>query len=302
MQVATRTVCLEVQDNGPRSSPVALLIMGLGMQLTAWPQAFVDALVGDGLRVIRFDNRDIGLSQAFDHAKARAIPWAIARRMLRLPVRPPYSLDAMSDDAVALLDALGIERAHLCGVSMGGMIAQIVAIRHPQRVASLTLAMTSSGARDLPWPRPAAARALLRRPRGRDAEALVAYGVRLMRAIGSPGFPTPEAELSLQIRRWFERSYRPQGVARQLLAIAAASDRTPRLAGLPMPVHIIHGLDDPLVPIEHGRQLARAIPRANADFVAGVGHDLPEAVWQRLRRAVVGFASASTSTSASGPR
>ncbi|HUN93945.1 MAG TPA: alpha/beta fold hydrolase [Burkholderiaceae bacterium] len=286
MQVSTPRVTLEVEDIGARDAPVVLLIMGLGMQLVAWPDAFVAALVGDGMRVVRFDNRDCGLSQAFDELRVPPIGWEMTRRMFGLPVRAPYPLEAMSDDAVALLDALRIARAHVCGVSMGGMIGQLMALDRPERVASLALAMTTSGARHLPPARPDAALAILSRPRGRDLESLVKHGVRLMRTIGSPAYPTPPEVLEARVRRAYERSVRPKGMLRQLLAVTAAPDRTPRLARLTLPVHIVHGEADPLVPVEHGRQLARTLPAASAEFIAGMGHDLPDVAWQALRRAI----------------
>jgi len=295
MQVSTPRVTLEVEDVGARDAPVVLLIMGLGMQLVAWPDAFVEALVGDGMRVVRFDNRDCGLSQAFDELRVPPIGWEMTRRMFGLPVRAPYPLEAMSDDAVALLDALRIARAHVCGVSMGGMIAQLLALRRPSLVASLTLAMTSTGARHLPLPAPSASIAMLSRPAGSDADAIVAHGVRLFRLIGSPAWPTPVAELEARVRRSVERSVRPRGVGRQLLAILAAPDRTPMLGALRMPTHVMHGLDDPLLPPRHGRQLAAAIPHASVEFLSGWGHDLPEPAWQRMRRAIRDGATAARS-------
>jgi len=287
MQVVTRTITLEVEQHGPADGPVLLLIMGLAMQLVAWPEHFISALTGAGLRVIRFDNRDCGLSQGFDQLDVPNLPLQMLRYSLGLPVRAPYSLANMAADAAALLEALALPAAHICGVSMGGMIAQLLAAHYPQRAASLTLAMTSSGARSLPRARWSTQAALLRRPRSNSVDDLVQHAAHIFRVIGSPAWPAPRAELEAQLRRGIERSVRQQGALRQLLAIAAAPDRSPLLARLGLPVHIIHGEDDPLVPIAHGRDLARKIPGATAEFVAGMGHDLPRPVCERLARAIV---------------
>ena len=179
---------IEVDDQGPRDAPVVLLVMGLGMQLTGWPDELVALLLVQGFRVVRFDNRDAGLSDGFDHVGVPSIPLNVLRHFLRLPVRAPYGLKDMAADAVGVLDALGVARAHIVGASLGGMICQHIAATWPERVASVTLIMTTSGSRRLPGPTSAARRALLSQPANRDPEALIAHSVQVFTAIGSPHY------------------------------------------------------------------------------------------------------------------
>ncbi len=282
MQVRAGELMLEVDDRGPRDAEPVLLIMGLGMQLIAWPEALVDELVARGHRVIRFDNRDAGLSQGFDERGVPNLAVATLRWWLRLPVRAPYSLADMAGDALALLDALGIARARVCGASMGGMIAQHLAARHPDRVSRLTLMMTSSGARRLPQARPHVRAALLARPKGQGADAVVAYLEHLFHLIGSPGHRPDPAELRERLRTSVERAWRPAGTARQLCAIAADGDRTPLLGRIAAPTTVIHGRDDPLIPPACGEDLARRITGARLELLSGMGHDLPHALLPRF--------------------
>jgi proline iminopeptidase len=229
----------------------------------AWPDSFVDGLVASGFRVIRFDNRDSGHSTKLAGGSGRGLRVAIARALLRRPVSAPYSLDDMAADAVGLLDALGIPRAHVVGVSMGGMIAQIVAARHPARVASLTSIMASTGNPGLrvTLGRPRALRAILARPQhGADARALVDHYVRVYGVIGSPGFGHDPEELRRHLERVVERGFHPAGTVRQLLAILASGDRRTLLRQIVAPTLVIHGSDDPLVPVAAGRDTARHIP------------------------------------------
>lgn len=275
MRIVANGVGLEVDDQGPADGLPLLLIMGLGMQLVAWPDELVALLVARGFRVIRFDNRDAGLSQGFDALGVPNLAVAGLRYMLRLPVRAPYALADMAADTLGLLDALGIAGAHVCGASMGGMIAQHLAARHPQRVRSLTLMMTSSGARRLPQPRAHVRRALLRRPAGNDPAAVVAHLERLFHLIGSPGYrPEPEA-FRRRLQASVARAWRPAGTARQLAAVVADGDRTPMLGRIVAPTAIIHGRDDPLIPPAAAEDLAHHIAGAQIDLVPGMGHDLP---------------------------
>jgi pimeloyl-ACP methyl ester carboxylesterase len=260
--------------------------MGLGMQLVAWPDGFVQLLGERGFRVIRFDNRDIGLSQSFDQLGTPNLAWAALRHALGLRVHSPYTLGDMADDTASLLDALAIPRAHVCGASLGGMVAQQLALRHPARVRSLTLMMTSSGARRLPGPSLQVRRLLLERPDGRNLDAVVEYQVRVFRLIGSPGYPTSEDELRQRLGCAVRRGYRPAGTARQLLAVAADRDRAPLLAGIAVPTRVIHGKADALVPMAAGIDLAARIPGAVLDLVEGMGHDLPEPLWPRFVSAI----------------
>jgi pimeloyl-ACP methyl ester carboxylesterase len=283
MQIKTNGLSLEVEDHGSPQGEPLVLIMGLGMQLVAWPDDFVASLVAQGFRVIRFDNRDIGLSQSFEHLGVPRVGLAMLKHALGFAVRSPYSLADMAADTAGVLDELGIPSAHICGASMGGMIAQHVAARHASRVKSLTLMMTSSGARHLPHPTLKVRAALVSRPpAASNIDALVAHYVRIYRLIGSPGYPTPLAELSARMESAVRRSYRPAGVTRQLVAIAADGDRSALLREISRPTQVIHGRDDPLVPLPAGEDLATKIAGARIDVIDGMGHDLPTPLWPRF--------------------
>jgi len=290
LQVSSNGISLEVEDHGSPSGEPLVLIMGLGMQLVAWHDDFVKQLVARGFRVIRFDNRDIGLSQALDHLGTPNLAVDSLRLAFGLPVRSAYQLADMAADTAGLLDVFGIESAHVCGASMGGMIAQQLAVRHPKRVKSLTLMMTSSGSRRLPGPSLKVRRALISRPeRPSDLNSVVAHYVRLYKLIGSPGYPASDDYLNSRLGLSVRRSYRPQGTARQMVAIAADGDRTPLLARIEAPTQVIHGEHDPLVPVAAGHDLASKIVGAKIDVIQGMGHDLPAALWPRF---VQGISSA----------
>lgn len=282
MRVDAGGTAIEVDDRGPRDGAPLLMIMGLGMQLTAWPEPLVELLIARGFRVVRMDNRDAGLSEGFDARGVPSLPVAALRWMLRLRVRAPYALADMAGDALGVLDALGIARAHVCGASMGGMIAQHLAAAHPDRIASLTLIMTTSGARRLPQPAAHVRRALMARPRSPAAADVVAHYEHLFRLIGSPAYRPEPAELHARVAASVARAWRPAGTARQLVAIVADGDRTPMLRRIVAPTAVIHGRDDPLVPAACGEDLARHIAGATLDLVPGMGHDLPEALWPRF--------------------
>jgi pimeloyl-ACP methyl ester carboxylesterase len=285
--VVANGTALEVDDQGPPGADPVLLVMGLGMQLIAWPDELVQRLLAHGHRVVRFDNRDAGLSQGFDERGVPNLAAAGLKHLLHLPQRPPYTLADMADDTLGLMDALHLERVHLVGASMGGMIAQHLAARHPARVASLALIMTTSGARDLPQPGWALRGLLLQRPDGRDTEAIVAHLERLWRAIGSPGYPPEPEALRARLRATVARAWRPAGTARQLAAVVADGDRRALLPLIQAPTVVIHGEADPLVPVAAGRELAQLIAGARADFIPGMGHDLPEALLPRLAGQIV---------------
>jgi len=256
--------------------------MGLGMQLTAWPDELVALLVQRGFRVIRFDNRDIGLSEGFDHAGMPNLVQAGMRHALGLAITPPYHLRDMAHDALGVLDALGIRRAHVCGASMGGMIAQHLAAHHPHRVSSLTLIMTASGARRVSQPGWRVRQAMLSRPRSRDLNDVVAHMESLWALIGSPAHRPDPQRLRQRLEATVRRAYRPAGSARQLMAILADGDRTPLLGRITAPTAVIHGAVDPLVPPAAGQDLANKIGGATLDLVPGMGHDLPDALLPRL--------------------
>ncbi len=291
MQISANGVQLEVDDRGPRDGEPLVMIMGLGMQLVAWPEGLVDLLVERGFRVIRFDNRDIGLSQRFDHLGVPNLALNGLRFTLGLPVTSPYRLADLADDTAALIAALGLERAHVCGASMGGMVAQHLAVRHPQRVRSLTLMMTTSGARHLPQPTLKVRLALMSRPAdAHDIDSVVEHFVHLYGIIGSPGYPAPPQLLRERVAATVRRSYRPAATVRQLAAIMADGDRTPMLSRIAVPTQVIHGAADPLVPVGCGRDLAQHIPGAKLDVVDGMGHDLPQPLWPRFRDGIAGVA------------
>ncbi len=291
MQIPSNGIHLEVEDHGSASGEPLLLIMGLGMQLVAWHEDFVQSLVARGFRVIRFDNRDIGLSKNFDDRGVPSLGWNTLKFMMRMKVDSSYSLADMADDSAGVLDALGIPSAHVCGASMGGMIAQQMAVRHPTRVKSLTLMMTTSGARHLPGPTMKARGALMSRPKASDIDSIVAHYVGLYKTIGSPAYPPGDEWLTKRLNMSVRRSHRPQGTARQMMAIAADGDRTALLGRIKVPTQVLHGAADPLVPVEAGRDLARKISGAEIDVIPGMGHDLPMALWPRF---VAGISTAAS--------
>ena len=291
MQISANGIRIEVEEHGSRQGEPLLLIMGLGMQLVAWQPGFVERLVRAGFRVLRFDNRDIGLSENLDRLGLPNIGVAGLRSALGLSVRSPYRLADMALDSAGVLDAFDIERAHVCGASMGGMIAQHLAARHADRVKSLTLVMTSSGARRLPGPSMKVRSAMLSGPRvATDLDAVVAHYVKRVRLIGSPGYPLDEAALVERLGHSIRRAFRPQGTARQMVAIAADGDRSPLLRGLRTPTHVVHGLGDPLIPPAAARDLAAKIPGASLELIDGMGHDMPAALWPRLVESIVAVA------------
>jgi pimeloyl-ACP methyl ester carboxylesterase len=276
-------ITLTYEASGNPQDPPVLLIMGLGMQLTAWPRDLVDGLVEQGYYVIRYDNRDIGLSSKFDRFKKPNLALAHLKSLLGWRQAPAYTLHDMANDALGLLDALGIARAHVVGTSMGGMIAQIFAARHGARTLSLTSIMSSSGRRGLPGPSAAARAALLRGPANAgDRKQVIDHAVGVFRVIGSPSFPTPERQLRASIEAALNRNVNPAGVARQMVAIVACGDRTPLLRKIACPAMVIHGAADPLVPVACGVDTAEAIRGAKLHVIEGMGHDLPPQLIERL--------------------
>lgn len=285
-QTTANGLSITYEDKGPRDAPVILLVMGLGGQLTLWPDEFVDALNARGFRTIRYDNRDVGLSTRFEAAGVPNLKWMFVKAAIGLPVRPAYTLADMAADGMALLDRLGIERAHIVGASMGGMIAQHIAARYPERVLSLTSIMSTTGNRRLPRARKEAMQVLANRPMGGDPEDMIAYSVRAARVIGSPGYPAEEARLERRVRADYERGFYPQGVARQMAAIVADGDRRAMLKDVKAPTLVIHGEDDPLVPLAGGRDTAASIAGARLMTIPGMGHDLPLALVDTLTGAI----------------
>ncbi|MCM2289817.1 MAG: alpha/beta fold hydrolase [Sulfuritalea sp.] len=278
---------IEYESLGDSAHPAIVLIMGLGMQLMAWPDSFCQALVARGYRVIRFDNRDCGLSGRAPGKKRANLLLAMAASALGLPVRTPYTLEDMAGDAVGLMDRLGIERAHIVGASMGGMIAQVLAAKFPQRALSLTSIMSSSGNRKVSKPTKPARKVLLSRPADpKNPDSVIEHLVEMFGVIGSPGYPSSREELRSRIGHSVRRAYEPAGTARQLLAIIASGDRRKLLRTITAPTLVLHGADDPLVPLAAGRDTALNIPGAKLQVIEGMGHDFPEALMPRLAQAI----------------
>jgi pimeloyl-ACP methyl ester carboxylesterase len=271
---------LEYESFGNPADPVIVLVMGLGMQMIMWPEAFCEMLVAKGFRVVRFDNRDVGLSTHLDHLGAPNVTIATLKYLLHLRLKSAYLVDDMARDTVVLIDGLGIARAHMVGASMGGMIAQNLAANAPARVASLVSIMSTTGKRSLPQPTSRARRALLQTPAKRgDIEGATKRLVNVLRAIGSQTHPAEEGYLRALCERHVRRSYDPAGVARQLIAIAASGDRSAVVRRIKAATLVIHGDEDPLVRPPCGEETARVIREgggnASVEIVRGMGHDLP---------------------------
>jgi pimeloyl-ACP methyl ester carboxylesterase len=266
---------------GDPQDPALLLVMGLGTQMVGWPDGFCEALVARGFHVIRYDNRDIGRST---HLRQHRPP-SLKQLLLRDKSAAKYSLADMADDGVGLLDHLGIERAHVAGASMGGMIAQTMAARHPDRVLSLASIMSNTGHRWKGTPGLRVYPIFMRRP-ARGREAAIEATVATFRLIGSPGFPLDEDELRRTAQLSYERGYDPAGTGRQLAAILAAGDRTRELGSITAPTVVIHGTRDRMVRPSGGRATAAAIPGAQLVTIEGMGHDLPHGAWEQMVDAI----------------
>jgi pimeloyl-ACP methyl ester carboxylesterase len=265
-QIKSNGIIIEYETFGNYTGRPILLIGGLGDQLIHWDEEFCHSLAETGCYVIVFDNRDSGLSSSCDF---------------------PYSLDDMADDAVGLLDGLGIERAHICGTSMGGMIAQTLAIRHIAHIVSLILVYTTSGKPNLPPPNPTVMDLLIK-PAPADYDGYIEYMVSLYRALSGKGFPFDEVWIRSVTEKAYARSNSPNGTTRQMIAIQNQKDRRADLAKLTVPTLVIHGTDDPLLPIEAGIDLADAIKGSELKIIEGMGHDLPHgANWSIVGQAII---------------
>lgn len=276
---------LEYDTFGDPSSKPLLLIMGLGAQMINWDEEFCKKLVERDFYVIRFDNRDVGLSTKFEDAGEPDILKLYMHAQKGEKIEAPYTLEDMADDAVGLLDVINIDKAHICGRSMGGMIAQIIAYRHPNRVLSLTSISSSTGNPDLPRPKPEAMQVLIKPlPEGR--EAIIEEGVNRMRIIHGIGIPFDEERARKFVTASYDRSnYRP-GYSRQLAGILATGNRKPVLASITVPTLVIHGSEDPLLPSEGGKDTAEAIAGAELLIIEGMGHSLPPEVWSQVLEAI----------------
>lgn len=265
---------LEYETFGDAASPAILLINGLGSQMTRWPADFCEALAARGFHVVRFDNRDTGLSTWFKPGES-------------------YSLSDMAADAVSVLDAAGVDKAHVAGVSMGGMITQAVAIEHPDRVLSITSIMSATGAPGTLDPTPEAGAVLNTPPPSptADFEAFLDFAVKNAETIGSPGYPWPPGALRERAAAEYARAFNPTGSMRQMGAIRADGDRTERLSKLTIPAVVLHGAEDPLIKPLGGEATAKAIPNAELRILPGMGHDLPPALYNQFIDAILAAAA-----------
>jgi pimeloyl-ACP methyl ester carboxylesterase len=281
---------LEYDTFGDDADPALLLVMGLGAQMVAWDGEFCRLLAGRGFHVIRFDNRDVGLSTRFEHADELNVPAAVMASLSGGEVEAPYRLGDIADDAFGLLDALGLERAHVVGVSMGGMIAQTMAIAHPERLRSLTSIMSTTGDREVGNPTPEALTLLMTRPPS-DRDGYVDNAVSSSRLLHGNVLPFDADRARERAGLAFDRAFYPIGVGRQLVAILASGDRTDALAGVTVPTLVIHGDADPLVDPSGGVATAKAVPGAELRTIEGMGHDLPVECWDEIVDAIARHAA-----------
>lgn len=273
---------IEYETAGDRNNPALLLVMGLGAQLTIWPDKLFNGLADKGFFVIRYDNRDTGLSTNFASWGQANVPVAIQKAMKGEKIDAPYLLDDMAADAIGLLDALGIDKAHMVGASMGGMIVQIIAAKCAQRTRSMVSMYSTSGRPGLPVGKPEALAMLGSVPENDTREARVAHGIKLRRIIGSPGYPTPEADLRAFVEKNVDRCWYPEGAARQYQSIIASGNRVELLKTIKVPTLVMHGEDDPLLPVAGGRDVAALVPGAELETIAGWGHDFPPQLVPRI--------------------
>jgi len=277
----------------PDGEPI-LLIAGLGLQYISWPEAFCKGLTDQGFRVIRFDNRDCGLSSKMEHFGKPNLQAAFFKSLFHMPLFSGYTLYDMAKDAVCLLDALGIGKAHIVGASMGGMIAQIIAGRYPERVLSLTSIMSTSGRPGLPGPTMAASHAMFSRPQNpRDINSVIDHNMQLFRVLGGSRYPVPEAELRRRVTESVRRKVCVSGTARQIMAVASSGDQVALLRTVKVPTLVIHGTDDPLVPLACGRDVALLVRGADLKVIEGMGHDFPPALDATLSGMIAAHCKAS---------
>jgi pimeloyl-ACP methyl ester carboxylesterase len=289
--IRANNIDIYYEENGPADGPVILLVMGLGAQMIAWPDEFIRGLVSKGYRVIHYDNRDVGMSQWMEGAKTPHLVWTMFKARIGLPVRVPYTLGDMAADGIGLLDALGIDKAHVVGASMGGMIVQLMAANHPERTLSMTSIMASSGKAGLPGARPDIQRQfMVKRPPDASREEAVAFGAELVSAFSFPDPARAENAHAEMAAKAFDRGYYPVGTRRQLLAIIADGSRVDRLKTIKVPTLVVHGGADPLVPKEGSEDIARHIPGARLEIIDEMAHDLPPSQVGRILDLIAGHA------------
>lgn len=284
----TNNIEIEFETFGNASDNPLLLINGLGSQMINWDEGFIQCLVDRGFFVIRFDNRDVGLSSKIEEAGEPDMMQAYLTIQAGKPFEPPYTLEDMVDDAVGLLDALNIEKAHICGVSMGGMIVQVMAFQHPSRVLSLTSIMSTTGNPDLPRGDPEVGQVMMT-PAPSDRDGYIKYYVKLRRLLyGS--FPYDEAKNREIAGRFFDRSFYPPGIGRQSLAIMVNGNRKSKLSSIKVPTLVIHGANDPVIPIEGGKDTHGAISGSELIIIEGMGHSIPLEAWDQISDAIAKIA------------
>jgi pimeloyl-ACP methyl ester carboxylesterase len=286
-KITANGIQIEYDTFGKHGDPPLLLIVGLACQLIHWDEGLCEQLARRGHYVIRFDNRDAGLSTKFAESGIPDIGQIIKARMKGEVMRPPYTLEDMADDAVGLLDALEIEKAHICGISMGGMIAQTIALNHRQRILSLISIYSQTGNPALPPPTPEALECLLTPP-PMEREANITYTLDVWRTFSGTGFPLDEDWHRKIAAQAYDRAFYPEGVARQMAAVLAQKNRKSELGSVSVPTLVIHGADDPLVAVEGGKDTADAIPGAELVIIDGMGHDLPHGgAWSQIVDGIV---------------
>ncbi len=286
-KITANGIQIEYDTFGKHGDPPLLLIVGLACQLIHWDEGLCEQLARRGHYVIRFDNRDAGLSTKLAESGIPDIGQIIKARMKGEVMRPPYTLEDMADDAVGLLDALEIEKAHICGISMGGMIAQTIALNHRQRILSLISIYSQTGNPALPPPTPEALECLLTPP-PMEREANITYTLDVWRTFSGTGFPLDEDWHRKIAAQAYDRAFYPEGVARQMAAVFAQKNRKSELGSVSVPTLVIHGADDPLVAVEGGKDTADAIPGAELVIIDGMGHDLPHGgAWSQIVDGIV---------------
>jgi len=288
-QANANGIQIEYDTIGSRSARPLLLIMGLGCQMIFWDDGLCSRLAEKGFYVIRFDNRDTGFSTKFDAAGIPDLMKAFTAVLTGQEIKPAYTIDDMADDAVGLLDALSIDRAHICGISMGAAIAQAMAIRNPSRLISLTLVYGTTGSSKLPPPKPEALNFFVTPP-PETREEYIAHFVKGSRILAGPGYDFNESWHRNMAARSYDRCFSPQGAARQILAVLAHGSRKQALSSVTVPTLVIHGTDDPISPVEGGKALAAAIQGSELMIIPGMGHDLPAGgAWNQILEKLVGF-------------
>ena len=288
MKIKANGIEIEYDETGPKDGVPLLMIQGFGSQMTSWPVEFFEMLAGAGLRVIRFDNRDVGLTQKWDGIFPKTENIVEALKAGRAP-DVPYTLADMASDAAGLLDVLGIESAHIAGASMGGMIAQLVALDHPKKARSLISIFSTTSDPSLPRSAPDAQAALMARPENNERATVIAHSLKGRRAYASTKWPFDEKRLGDLIGRSYDRAFYPEGTLRQWAAIMASPPRTERLKSAKVPALVLHGSADTLIPPAAGRHTAQCIPGAEHHEIEGWGHDLPLEVIPILRDLIVPF-------------